>query len=502
MVEFMTMSTETIHTDPAILRAERLNTGVALDKNNPTALALQKEVEQSNGRIPYSKFMEICLYGEDGFYSSGKVEIGPEKDFITAPEETTMVGATIAETLKDVWLSSGEPEHFDIIEMGAGKAGLAHTILKWTQEKYPAFHSAINYTILEYGLLIQKQKARLAEFEHKVDWVQGSALAIPFKDVHGVFLSNELVDAFPAERVLRINGQIKQKYIRLVNDVWTETWEEPTNEVLGYIHRNSLHVVEEREEPINLYAEPFQKSLDAALKRGAILTIDYGQEGAVGYKNIVATRFYGIPNKEGSVKNLGSVYKNMGNVDITTNVNFSPLNRIAQADGLYIMGGPMDTFLAQFGANRVTEDFKKLMETTNSWKTLLEIVKNVESYRKLLKKEILKKFYVQLATKGITIPIKSKGAELSEPGYPTIHVPVGAKNRKVQVTHKVKVRGKEKLTTAKEFTSDDNGHLSVPPGSLEGLVITDSETQEVLYDFSDPSLVKEVIEELGCKYDV
>lgn len=183
-------TTESEEKVPSFL-AERFHTGMRVNKDNLTTTLLIKEIEQAGGKIPFSRFMAVSLFGPDGYYSSGKARIGAgdeeRGDFTTAPESSELFGASLGQAARRVWESLGKPETFRIIEMGAGSGTLADSLLHWTKELDPEFYKAIHYTILEYGDLIAKQKKNIRDKE-KVEWAQGSATEIPFADVEGVFI--------------------------------------------------------------------------------------------------------------------------------------------------------------------------------------------------------------------------------------------------------------------------------------------------------------------------
>ena len=219
-------STEKIH---PIFSDSRYETPSPIDRDNPTEAELEKRIIANGGKIPYSEFMDVSLYGDDGYYSTGKVEIGKGKDFVTCPEASELFGASMTPVLVKTWEEMGKPEKFQVVEMGAGYGALAESILKWAKEFNPEFAESIQYTIVEYAQgLIPEQKKRLAQFD-KVSFIQGSAYELPLAGVKGALISNELPDAFPVERVTRLNGKMKQNYITISDhNNWTEVWDDPS----------------------------------------------------------------------------------------------------------------------------------------------------------------------------------------------------------------------------------------------------------------------------------
>lgn len=330
------------------------HTGIPADSSNPTVQHIEAKIKENKGPIPHSEFMQISLYGKDGYYSKAKAEIGVNKDYITSPEASPVFGATVGASVMKVWETMDKPRDFRLIEMGGGSGALALSLLEWTKEFQPEFFEAIRYTLVDYGDLIQRQKEMLANFSN-VDYIKGSAFQIPLHGVEGAFISNELPDAFPVEVVTRMNDQVKQKYITIEDGEWVEVWQEPSPDVQAYIDTYKIDVQSALEEPINLRAEQFQHQLDAALTRGAILTIDYGENGQVGKAGQATVRQY---SPGGNPKDISQAYKSPGEVDITASVNFNVLEQVAKADGLTTVFSDIQRkFLVEHGALSIKVDY-------------------------------------------------------------------------------------------------------------------------------------------------
>src|SRR4030043_753876 len=83
------------------------------------------------GPIPFSQFMEWCLYHpEYGYYRTEGAKIGREGDYYTSPCVHPLFGHLVAKQLDQMWgLLKGET--FDVVEMGGGKGFLCQDILVW-----------------------------------------------------------------------------------------------------------------------------------------------------------------------------------------------------------------------------------------------------------------------------------------------------------------------------------------------------------------------------------
>lgn len=376
--------------------ALRINTGVQLNREYPTTGLIEREISQSSGQIPYSKFIELSLFGPEGYYMKGKVNIGnlleTRVDFKTSPEVSEFFGATIGMGLARTWEAMGKPPKFDIVEMGAGRGSLAHGLLKWIKELRPDFYKALQYTIVEQGKdLIGVQRNRNGAFADKMRWVQGSAYQLPLRNIEGAIISNELPDAFPIERVKRVDGKVKQLYVSIENNQWVEVWGDPAQEVNQYIADYSPKIEEGIEEPINLNAVKFQKEVDRALERGIVLTVDYGANGQIGKVGKSPMRFFG-KNTRGAPLHVSPdpliAYKTPGEVDITADVNFNVLEQIAQQDKLKVVfSGYQRDLLRKLGLHTVTnEAARKLLTISKSW---YELTSTFSSLRPLAQASLI-----------------------------------------------------------------------------------------------------------------
>ena len=81
----------------------------------------------SLGPLPFERFMELALYGADGFYTRTRGgSAGRRGDFITSPEVGPLFGAVIARYLDAEWNRIGRPDVFTVVEAGAGPGTPIH----------------------------------------------------------------------------------------------------------------------------------------------------------------------------------------------------------------------------------------------------------------------------------------------------------------------------------------------------------------------------------------
>lgn len=153
---------------------------------------IHTEIAANAGVIPFSCYMEMALYTPRfGYYSGGSAKLGADGDFTTAPEMTSLFGATLAQAAQQLFEQT-EPE---IMEFGAGSGKLAFDILSECQLSNIPLK---RYFIVELsGELRARQEQRLKDFPQVV-WLSSMPAAFS-----GVVIGNEVLDAMPIELVLK-----------------------------------------------------------------------------------------------------------------------------------------------------------------------------------------------------------------------------------------------------------------------------------------------------------
>ena len=131
----------------------------ALAHSDTLAAHIRAEIGASGGAIPFSRFMELCLYAPGlGYYSAGSAKFGGDGDFVTAPELGGLFAATVAGVLAGPLRELGTQAR--MLEVGGGSGAFAEVALgRLAQlDALPR-----RYAILEPSAdLRQRQRERLA----------------------------------------------------------------------------------------------------------------------------------------------------------------------------------------------------------------------------------------------------------------------------------------------------------------------------------------------------
>ncbi len=316
-----------------------------------------KDRIKKEGEISFRDFMDMALYyPELGYYTSPQEKIGGFGDFYTASELDRAFGELLGKQFVEIYNKIGE-ESFRIVEIGAGKGYLAFDILKFIQENYPEVFKKTTYTIIEKSPYhIKTQKEILSIFEN-VEWVQD---IIDFEDgsITGVVFSNELFDSFPVHLIRKIKGKIYEVFIKVdeENNV-QEVLKEASEEILRYISQLSIDIPEGMQTEINLDAADYIQKIGKKLKKGFVITVDYGYPSAELYKPY---RMKGTILCYYRHRYSENFYENVGMQDITSHVNFSALKYYGMIAGLDFTGFTDQAhFLTNLG---LMEIFEKLQE--------------------------------------------------------------------------------------------------------------------------------------------
>jgi len=150
--------------------------------------------------VPFDRFMDDALYGPTGFYTSGG-RAGRRGDFITSPEVGPLFGAVVARYLDAEWERIGRPDHFTVVDVGAGPGTLARSV----QAAAPRCGDALDYVAVEVADHQRK---------HHPDGIT-SVRAMPDGPIDGVVIANELLDNLPFRLAVFDGGWREAFVVRL-----------------------------------------------------------------------------------------------------------------------------------------------------------------------------------------------------------------------------------------------------------------------------------------------
>lgn len=300
---------------------------------------IRKEIEK-NGPISFSQFMETALYNDLFGYYSKTGKIGKHGDFYTSPSVDPFFGRLLGKQIGQMLEIVNEKE-FSVIEMGAGNGHLAKDILSYAKER--GIEEKIRYTIIErFPAVMKSQREVLSEFN--VEWKHSIKELSPF---NGVVLSNELVDSFPAHRIV-MDGGLMEVFVDCVGGKFREVLRPAGKDVQNHLSSLGITLTEGQRAEVSLSAMGWMRYVGAYLKKGFVITIDYGYP---------ARELYSARRKDGTFmcyskhKADDNPYGMVGNKDMTSHVDFTSLAIAGRASGLEVTGFTYQShFLIGLGA--------------------------------------------------------------------------------------------------------------------------------------------------------
>ncbi|MEO1006880.1 MAG: SAM-dependent methyltransferase, partial [Cyanobacteria bacterium J06638_38] len=284
--------------------------------------------------------MNTVLYEQNfGYYNSGVVGIGSQGDFFTSSSLGKDFGELLAIQLSEMWHYLGCPNPFQVVEIGAGNGELAQDILNfWHHSEQQALIEAISYTIVEQSpVLLKQQQQRLEPFNNlRLTWK--TLAEISDSSIEGCIISNELVDAFPVHLITKQDHRLQEVYLTIEDGKLTEIIDDLSTEKLAqYFDLIEVDLLQSEfpdgyRTEVNLQALDWMRAIASKIKRGYVLTIDYGYP---------AERYYRPSRSQGTLqcyyqhRHHNNPYVNLGDQDLTAHVDFTALQRQGELVNLH-----------------------------------------------------------------------------------------------------------------------------------------------------------------------
>lgn len=294
-------------------------------------MTLREKIVQEireHGPMPFSRYMEMCLYDPElGYYSRNVEQFGKAGDFYTSSDVHAVFGRLLARQFEEMWRVLGSPAKIELLELGPGRGLFAQDVLDWSEKKFPEFFAALRYKLVE-GSAALRDKLRITLERHLAsgkasiaDGMKEGAAQIPI-----IIFANEFFDALPVE-VLSGHGELR---ISEKDGHFVETWAPASTQTLSFVDHYGIHPGDRERVEAALVAQNYMSQLAASFQKGFVIAIDYGYTRS----ELLAGRHRGTITAYRQHSVSASPYEAPGEQDITAHVNFTALAAAAEQMGM------------------------------------------------------------------------------------------------------------------------------------------------------------------------
>lgn len=322
-----------------------------------------------HGPMSFARFMELALYDvPHGYYMTKKAEpdlsssdrIGWDGDYFTAPELSPILAKTLVRQILAIDDQLNHPPQFTFMEIGAGNGTFAFDFIQECRTIASDFSHRLSYQIIERSSHLQsRQAARLSALgqgwgEEHLSW-KSAIEEVDSNSITGVVFSNELVDALPVHRVRMADQRLHEICVSYKSGRFVECLDHRLSpELIKYLETHKVALSEGQTSELHLAAEVWMKHVARLLRRGIVVTVDYGH---------THRDYYRSDRKDGTFlcyhRHAISTdpYVRVGEQDMTAHVNFSALASVGMTHGLDFVGlTTMANWLIGLGVEELVRD--------------------------------------------------------------------------------------------------------------------------------------------------
>ena len=268
-------------------------------------------------KIPLDKFINYCLYNKKNGYYMNSNPFGITGDFTTAPNISRLFSEMVAIWTISFWESLGSPKKFNLVELGAGNGEMMKVMIE-SFKRFPLFISRCNIFIFEKSPKLIKEQRKNIKFKN-IKWITSLE---KLNKSPSIYLANEFFDALPIKQFSKNKNTWFEKFVHFYS-----------NKKAKFI--NKRVDIKKVEKKINYKFSDKQNFLEYSplgfkylkdifnfIKKnnGGLLIIDYGY-----FDKKMRDTLQAIYRKRYS-----KVLENIGKSDITYNINYYFIKKIAE----------------------------------------------------------------------------------------------------------------------------------------------------------------------------
>jgi Uncharacterized conserved protein len=340
----------------------------------PLRERIELEIRE-RGPMPFSRYMDICLYDPvQGYYSRNAEQFGKAGDFYTSSDVHAVFGRLMARQFEEIWQALDRPPNLEIIELGPGRGLFARDVLDWSKKKFLNFFAAVTVILQESSPALRRKldenlRDHIGSGKVKINSAVSGERPTPTPATSNGVLSpriifaNEFFDALPVE-ILSTQGKL---HIACEQNRLCEVWLEPIPAELEFLDRYGVHPENAERIEVPIIAQNMMRQTTHEIDRGVIIAIDYGYTRSQQLAGLHRGSLMTYRNHAAGT----DPYQAPGEQDITAHVNFTALAAACQESKMkceklltqsqFLMGiGQSDEFAEVFEDCRVPQEKAKV----------------------------------------------------------------------------------------------------------------------------------------------
>ena len=323
----------------------------SLPANNPDWLI--RKIMKNGGIISFYEYMNFVLNDPiNGYYGSGKANLGLKGDFVTSPSLSDdfafLVGKQVEEWLINFQSNLLMGEKMSVFELGAGDGTFMSGLIKYFLKSNQNLLEVISFVIIEPNKgMIEKQKNKLKEFliqNIEISWKSLEETEENY--INGIVIANEVLDAMPVERITFLKGKLFRQGVSIDKESESLSFDQlPITKELAKslnLAKNKLGIsIPPKGAPEGWTTEwhvdnlRLLKKLYEKINNGILLIIDYAKE---------SNKYYTSRNSNGTIisyknqKILNNILDFPGICDLTSHLCIETLINDAETLGFERIG--------------------------------------------------------------------------------------------------------------------------------------------------------------------
>ncbi len=304
-------------------------------------------MKDCGGSISFYKYMDLVLNDpSNGFYSTGRLKIGKDGDFCTSPSLgnyfAQLLAIQVVQWFSDLEKAGIDSKLLSLVEIGPGEGTLSRDLIDAINEIAPALISKIELVLVELNIGMRKRQEKVVNNLTGVKYRWSNFEELTQKPVTGVVIANEVLDAFPVERLVFKDNRVFRQGVSLkkINKEYFLDFVDlkPTHAIDQFL-KDSKRLLKIDFPPKDICfgwitewhcdVQTWFRRLSKVLLNGSLLVVDYAME---------SKRYYNVMRNNGTLISYRNqeantnILKDSGLCDLTahlcieTTVNYAITN--------------------------------------------------------------------------------------------------------------------------------------------------------------------------------